>query len=270
MMTPSSLQHYAENGFVVVDHAFSQENLSAFSDALDRICRYQWRLACQSKNLSDNVSFHREFDAGMMMLENADHAYVASISDMLSGMPEVSRLLSGERLLSQIRDLMSGDQGSPLFCTNGSAILAMPHDTKFTHSWHKDTFYTLPRSSYIQIWAPLVRDSTVELGTLKVCPGSHKAGWKGQTRVDNARNIHKFKITDEELSKYRQVDIELKLGQAVLFHSGLAHSGGRNSSAVCRFSLVGVYHCVECTEFSARPRMSADQYYDELYGNAEI
>ena len=150
----------------------------------------------------------------------------------------------------------------------------MPRDAEHWYTWHKDTFYTVPESTFVQLWAPVVEDSTVDLGTVKICPKSHKAG--GREQIDIAKEGHqpryRYIVPDSAVAKYEVVDVPVTLGQVLLFDPGLIHRSGNNTSDTCRFTLLGFFHQIENEKF--RPLLlrqayvgkTPDQYFAELFG----
>ena len=265
LLTKKQIEDFNRFGFLIIPGLLAEADLSLFSLALRRIIQFQLSRAIKSGTFVE-VPAGRECNLGMQLLEAIDHQYVAHINDCMYGMPEVLRLLSSENIRGAVNQLLRNDINSPLFCTNGSVVLAMPNDKNHTHGWHKDTFYTLPNSEYVQIWAPLVQDATIALGTLKVCSESHKRAWKGQRLVQDVGYIHRYQVSAEELERFSPCDVEMKVGETLFFHSGLAHSAGENISADARFSLVGIFHEIENETFSPKPEKTADEYFRELYG----
>lgn len=265
----NDLDDFQNNGFLILRNFLPNEDLVSFSEALRKIIQIEISKCAFGGRKLAYLNNGQEFSCGMKFLELNDHKHVANINDILYGMPEVHRLASNPGISEVITKLLYQDLSltyRPLFCQNVTAVLAAPYDDKHTHRWHKDTFYTIPESNFLQIWAPLIEDSTVELGTLKICPGSHKNGYKGQIFDENEGYIHRYRITDDELLKYEQLDVCLNLGDLLIFHSGLIHSGGNNISKTTRFSLVATFHQVDFPTFSPKPIKKALDYYNELYG----
>jgi ectoine hydroxylase-related dioxygenase (phytanoyl-CoA dioxygenase family) len=268
-LNTNEMDFFQNNGFLILRKFLPDDDLYLFSEALRKIIQIEIEKCEISVRNKAYLNYGQEFGCGMQFLELNDHKHVANINDILYGMPEIHRLTSNPRISEVITKLLYKDlrlDCRPLFCQNATAVLAAPYDDKHTHRWHKDTFYTLPDSNFLQIWAPLIQDSTVELGTLKICPGSHKNGYKGQIYEENERYIFRYRVTDDELLKYEQLDICLNLGDLIIFHPGLIHSGGHNTSNTTRFSLVATYHQVDFPLFSPKPIKKPLDYYNELYG----
>lgn len=265
---------FNKNGYLIIDHLFAEEDISSFKDTLIEIIRYQIIKAKKINNQFPNIKKGEELSIGIENLEKVNHDYIADISDYLISLPETLRLLSNPNIKLVVNQLLKCNLNEPVYLTNHNPVLVLPNEkpgTGYTHSWHKDTFYTLPHSEYIQIWSPLIHPSTIKNGTLRICPGSHKNFWKGQESLNDVPNRHRYRVSEIELKKYDKVDIELKLGQAVFFHSGLAHSSGLNVSKYARFALVGVFHRINNEKirpllpgFSFKSK-TPEEYFNELY-----
>ena len=152
----------------------------------------------------------------------------------------------------------------------------MPNDLEYNYGWHKEYFTTIPKSEFIQFWAPLVQDTNIDHGAIRICPGSHVSEWRGQRFIKRKRASKSYEITEEEILKYRKISIETNLKQILIMHPGLIHRSGFNKSDNTRFSLVGIIHKIENP--SIRPLkpnyqfkdQTPEQYYHELFDNKKI
>ena len=258
VLNPEQIRTFKEIGFVILEDAFEAADTSALERALRRTTRFQIEKAKGRNSNFPDVPEGREFDLGVMALEELDHDFIADISDFIDMSPELLRLSSTPLLHRAAMQLLDRDSDAPSYTTNAGLILAMPFDREHTYGWHKDTYYTLPESRYVQMWAPLVETSTEELGTLEVCVGSHVTGAKEQHAVDGIPNRHRYRVDPEALEKYPQKTVQMTVGQVLLFDGSLAHRSGGNISDRARFSIVSVYHQVENEKI--RPMLRSAEY----------
>jgi ectoine hydroxylase-related dioxygenase (phytanoyl-CoA dioxygenase family) len=155
------------------------------------------------------------------------------------------QLIGNKKIKVIINQLLGVNKNSPLYITNATPIIAMPNDKDYAYKFHKDTFYTIPESNYIQIWAPLIENASIKNGALQICKKSHENEWRGQYIKKNVPNRHKYRVKENEVKKYEIINCNLKLGQVLFFDQGIAHQSGKNSSKKARISLVGVYHNIK-------------------------
>lgn len=162
--------------------------------------------------------------------------------DICAQLASFLRIVSNPGIRAAINGLMPGS--GPLYCFTNRCLVAPPYDERRTYGWHQEVFYTIPDSRFIQSWAPLFEPSTVENGTIEVCVGSHQAGIPKQDwieRVDGARQII---VDPATVAQYQQRAIEMRVGDLLLFDGKLFHRSGKNTGALTRYSLVGMYHDV--------------------------
>ena len=85
----------------------------------------------------------------------------------------------------------------------------------------------------VTVWFPL-QDTTNKNGTLKIIPKSHKVKtWVGSLKKNN---IERKDIPSDWFRK-KSIDVNLKLGQAIVISQFLVHSSGLNNSKTIRFSI---------------------------------
>ena len=144
-------------------------------------------------------------------------------------------------------------------------------DDRRTYGWHQEVFYTIPKSSFIQTWAPLVSDTTQNNGTIEILPKSHNESIANQSWNEIPGRATQILITDEVAMKYQPTIIEMKLGEMLFFSGKLAHRSGTNSSTQVRYSLVGMYHDVSSKSFVA-PKIAFEfrqqtpfDYFNEVF-----
>lgn len=95
-------------------------------------------------------------------------------------------------------------------------------------SWHQDSGYVVgnggpaDHAPYLTCWCPL-DDATVENGTVRVVPRSHRAGIVAHERLAGSNDLA---ATPEE----EGVAIEARAGSIVAFSSLLLHATGANRS----------------------------------------
>ncbi|XXK27070.1 phytanoyl-CoA dioxygenase family protein [Arenicellales bacterium nBUS_45] len=237
-------QYYDEFGFVIIKDGIDKPVLDDLEQEFLRIIRAYLCKADISEDLSDKQVFHR----GMELLEGCDHMFVASIYDTISLSPVFLRIVSSGLTEKWVRFLL-GKKNVPLYGFTNRCLIAPPSDERKTYGWHQEVFYTVPRGSYIQTWAPLISDTSILNGTIQIAPGSHREGVAKQTWNEIDGRATQIIIDDQIMAKYDQVSVEMQLGELLLFSGYLAHRSGNNSSDEHRYSLVGMYHDVSAAGF---------------------
>lgn len=213
-----SAADFARDGFVVIDHFFTDTELFDFAWAFSRLPEFE--------------STGEKYDA-------------------CAQMPEFLRIVAKRETSETVNLLLGRQTSSPLYCFTNRCRIDPPHDDRRTYGWHQEVFYTIPHGRFIQTWAPLIHDTTRENGTIEVCVGSHKEGVARQTWSEPEGKAAQIIVDADAVAKYPQIAIQMKLGQIMFFDGGLFHRSGRNTSGETRYSLVGMYHDVNAPGFRA-------------------
>jgi ectoine hydroxylase-related dioxygenase (phytanoyl-CoA dioxygenase family) len=281
-LTKEDLFFFKENGYLIVDNVFSEDELKDIKKFLRKIIFFLIKKAIsdhKDKKQKLEECIGHEFSKGIQELEAISHEYILEFYNVLNvaNNPYLAKLIYSPKVLDSINKILNNSRESPLFVTSGSSVFAMPNDNLYTpNKWHTDIFYSIKDSEYIQIWAPIIENATQELGALHIMPKSHKIPFQGQIK-DSSRldsNIHRYILSDSLLEKYEDKVVEMKLGQVVFFDKHLAHRGGQNKTDRARLSLVGVYHSMNNLDFRPYPfgheksLMTSDEYFDEVINKA--
>ena len=264
----AALNFYEENGFVIVKNFYLTEDLQDFKLEVKNIVNsYLLKSGIQEMDsTNDNV-----LSGGILALEEKDHDYVSAIYDTIFQSPSFFRILGNRNTESYIKKLLHIDTSHPLYGFTNRCRIDPPKDNRRTYGWHQEVFYTIPRGSYIQTWAPLIFDTTYENGTIEVAVGSHKEKIASQTWNESESRATQILVDEKIVSKYEQRVVGMKVGEILFFSGFLAHRSGNNTSQQVRYSLVGMYHDVKHKpfftpkiEFTFR-KSSPKEYFEEVF-----
>lgn len=191
--------------------------------------------------------------------------------DALSYTPSFLRLASNRKTSMMANVLLGRNPFEPLYCFSNRCLIQMPNDESRTYGWHQEVFYSIPKSHFVQTWAPLVYDTTKENGTIEVLVGSHKEGIARQVWNEQEGRVTQIIVDDETVSKYEHRVIEMKVGQMMFFDSRLIHRSGQNTSDKPRYSMVGMYHAITKDFQAPKPRFEyRGQSPKEWYAETDL
>lgn len=269
---------FDENGYIIIKKAFPLEKILIFQKALKKLvdCKYnEFGNSWNNFSVSSNLSC----DEKLITLKNHNPNYISIIQRIISRSPEFYSLASCVEIVPFMRSLHKLDDSSPIYIINNGIVFTCPCDNKnsavsnFETEWHNDIFYTIPHSRFWQIWVPLLHHATDEVGTLMVCPGSHKNGI-GKQRIDiNAGYNQRYTIDPSTILKYSPISIKIELGDVFIFNSQLIHKSGINTSSHVRCTMLGAYHDASRENFSPLGfeykyyDKTPEQYFYELFGD---
>lgn len=106
--------------------------------------------------------------------------------------------------------------------------------------WHQDIrYWSFEEPELVNVWLALGPEGP-EQGGLRVIPGSHRLAFT-RDRFD-AECFFRTDLAKNQALLAEAVDVELDVGDVLLFHCRLLHAAGRNRSAQLKRSLVFTYN----------------------------
>ncbi len=243
----SAKAHFEEFGYTIVHDFDLKQTLIEFKVELKGIIESYLHKAGIQLNLTGDALFSE----GIAALENKDHEYVAAVYDTIFQTPSFLRIVGDREITDTTRALLGLSQQTPLYGYTNRCRIDPPRDDRRTYGWHQEVFYTIPRSKYLQTWAPLIFDTTTQNGTIEVAAGSHLNGIAPQKWIEEPGRATQILVDDSFVSAYPQGPVEMKVGEILFFSGYLAHRSGSNTSQQVRYSLVGMFHDVAYKEFNA-------------------
>jgi ectoine hydroxylase-related dioxygenase (phytanoyl-CoA dioxygenase family) len=215
---------YQENGFLVVENAFSPDEVDALNDETLRICRNEDGKVASIEpagEMSDEDALRRVLCihfphkmSELMFSAVQHHAFVDALTKIIA--PDVKCMQS---------------------------MLFVKAAGKPGQAWHQDEDYIPTRDRSLTGGWIALDDATIENGCLWVIPGSHKPGilweqqWHGDRRFDCALESIDFPYTVDD-----EIPVEVKSGSIVFFNGYLLHRSMPNNAARgYRRSLVNHY-----------------------------
>lgn len=273
-LTEEQKNYFDSNGYLIIKNYFTQKELDDFKEMLRRLIQTALvRCSSIDPQIQPDLYTGKEFDEGLLKLESIDHNIVSNIYDTIPYTSEFLRIVSKDSTAQFINQLSNRDIKTPLFATYNRCRIDLPKDDRRNVKWHQEVFYAIPKSEFLQTWSPLIRDTTIENGSIEVCPTSHKDGIANQIYDSNPKTPTPFTVEEKEIAKYKILRTEMKLGDFMIFSSRLIHRSGVNSSKETRFSLVGMHHNTDLPNFIPPkiefdlPKISNLDYYNESKGN---
>lgn len=270
-LTDEDIQLFHKDGFIIID-AFTEEEVEDFNSMLKQtVLAFLKKAALQDPSIDLDSFQGKEVDAGVNALSNIDKQYIADIYDTISCSPELNRLVSKKELSTYVNQLMGLDESSPLYLFTPRCRIDPPADERKTYGWHQEVFYSLPKSKFLQLWAPLIHDSHSDLGAMEALIGSHKEGIAKQSWNEVEGRALQILVDDDICAKYEKIVAAMKCGKAVIFSNCLVHKSGTNISDKVRYSLICQYNSVPHKDFdNCRVSMSFKgttprDYYEEVF-----
>ena len=222
---------FEEEGYLIIEDLLSSQEIKKCQNEIERL-----HLQCKDfldkndprKNHFQMEPFRKEenCDEELPVLRKIERTRdLSEVFDQLAKHPNLVKAvqnLIGENLLLFRSTLML----KPAF--HGSA-----------HGLHQDSAYWPMEPPKLVTVSIAINDATTENGCFKIIPRSHKWGlreWGGIARR------HDAPITDrDDVDPSDQVEVPLKAGSALLFHSLMVHGSGANLSPKPRNTALYAY-----------------------------
>jgi ectoine hydroxylase-related dioxygenase (phytanoyl-CoA dioxygenase family) len=225
-------RHFDEEGYLVVEGLFTNEELQAVIDeisaALDERCREAVAAGALSRTYEEYDFEHR------LTHVNAENVNIAkSIWDIKLVLPSFFRLMTNPKLLDVAEQIC----GPELIASSVYRLRPkVPSHTWSVVPWHQDSGYFEPYCDLgliLTVWLPLV-DATEERGCLWVMPRMHKGGIFFHKPDDM---IHYLVIPDEEFGGRQAVPAPVPKGGVLLLTNRTPHASFENKTDVVRWSM---------------------------------
>ena len=279
------LKEFKENGYIIQRGIYSDDDFEelfiAFYDlALSSAKRNSIFIDFDYFPSLNKASYPEDLkilDKLLIMILKENKSFIGEIYDAFSYSSAFLRFVSNRKVEEISKILLGVEKNTTLYGWTNRVRIDPPGDNRRTYGWHQEIFYTQPRFTYLQTWAPVLRDTTFENGTIWIKEGSHKEGIAKQTWNEIEGRATQVLIDKEILNKYKSKNLKMKKGDVLFFNGFLVHSSGNNiTSDEIRYSLVGMWNDTSTLDFRAPiPNFtsrteSAKEYFIKKFGKSRI
>ena len=272
---------FDNNGYVIkknfIKDSYHTELFYLFYDlGVSTIQRNKIKIDYELKKV-DDIDFDKdlkELDKILLNILKTDHKLIGELYDTVSYSSCFLKILSDSDIEDYSRSLLGLSKRNTIYSWTHRVRIDPPKDERRTYGWHQEIFYTIPETKFIQTWCPLIRDTTLENGTIEVCEGSHREGIAKQTWNEINGRATQIIVNEDVVAKYKQKKIPMSKGEVLFFDPHMFHRSGHNSTKdEIRFSLVGMWNDTTNIKFRApKPEfksrtISAKEYFDSVQKN---
>ena len=228
-MTAEATSFYQQNGFLVIEDAFSPSAIETLREEATLICRGD-RGDLKGIPTFDGTETDEEILRQILCIH-----FPHKISE------HMFEILKSDQFVEVLTHII----GPNVKCMQ--SMLFIKAAGKPGQAWHQDEVYIPTRDRSLCGGWIAMDDATVENGCLWVIPGSHKTGtmyfqeWHGDPRFDCAFEAQRFPYTNDDA-----VPVEVRAGSIVFFNGYLLHRSLPNyAESGFRRSLVNHYMSAE-------------------------
>ena len=232
-----SSQHasfFAEHGYLVLSDLLGKSAIATSHQEVNRL--HQVAIQLFEKDQLNGSDYQLEPYAKSDLAN--DKPVLRKIENTRRHSPWFSTLASHRPLVCVIQSLL----GEDLLLFRSTLMLKPAHHGS-AHAFHQDSAYwPMDPPSLITVSIAL-EDATPENGCIKVIPGSHQGDLQTWGHIAQDQHAPLTERNDVDLSG--QINVPLKAGSAVLFHSKLVHGSGANTTNTSRNTALYAYFSPE-------------------------
>ena len=193
-----------------------------------------------------------KLDSLLLSILEFDNKLIGELYDTVSYCSSFFKILTEPKIQKITRKILNLKTYNPIYSWTHRIRIDPPRDQRRTYGWHQEIFYTIPKTRFIQTWFPVIRNATIENGTIEICPKSHINGIVKQRWSDKKEKATQIIVDQKIVDKYKQIKLEMKLGDVLFFDPHLFHRSGNNSTKKnIRYSLVGMWNDTTSKNFIA-------------------
>lgn len=169
------------------------------------------------------------------------------IYNTIRKLPELFELITNEELIKIVKKL-SGlqqiNQNASPYIWEAFCRIDPPQDGTFDLKWHQESYFTLPNSNSVQLWAPIVNNINLEeTGTISAITKSHEIGEVPHSIIRHNDNYISESIKPNKIEKFMDQNeiFSLNVGDVLLFHEHLIHRTINNQGSKVRYTMIANY-----------------------------
>lgn len=236
---------YLKNGYVVLRDFLPKKILEKFKISLSGHISNQLNkhgLENLDKPLNEGLIELNKIRKDKTKLDSVQVIY-----NTIRKLPELFELITNEDLIKIVKRLSGLESINPSispYIWEAFCRIDPPQDETFDLKWHQESYFTLPNSNCVQLWAPVINDVCLkDTGTITAITESHLKGELKHSIVRHNDNYISESIRDdriEYLDKKQKV-FSLKVGDVLLFHENLIHKTMTNLGHKVRYTMIANY-----------------------------
>ena len=221
---------FEERGYLIVPDLLDDDEIAASRAEIKRL----HQLATDLHTREDPLRGHFQREPFAHNHNHGDLPILRKIENTRNFSDFFARLSAHPNLVSTIQNLLGND-----LLLFRSTLMLKPALHGSAHALHQDSAYWPMEPPALATASIALDDATSQNGCIKVIPRSHHWGLQQWGHIAQAQDAPLSDREDLDLSG--QIDVELKAGSAVLFHSLMVHGSGPNQTEHSRNTALYAY-----------------------------
>jgi len=211
---------FEEEGYLIVEDLLSEDELAGCRKEIERLHRFSAELEAAGDPRSSR--FQREPYA-----KGANRADGLPVLRKIENTRETSTFFRNLSVHPNLLRVVGGLLGPDLLLFR-STLMLKPAFHGSAHAPHQDSAYWPIEPPALVTVSIALNDATTENGCFYVIPRSHSWGMKDWGHIAQAQDTER--AHGHDLKEAPQLEVPLKAGSALFFHSLMVHGSGPNRS----------------------------------------
>jgi len=230
MVSEKQQEQFEKDGFLVLEDFLCDAELETCAQEIHRL--HELAADLEKQNDSAMKHFQREpyakdkQQAGLPVLRKIEQT--REFSDVFRD------LAAHPKLISVVQNLIGED-----LLLFRSTLMLKPAFHGSAHAFHQDSAYWPMDPPALVTVSIALTESTPDNGCIQVIPGSHRWGMQEWGLI--AQNTDKAQANRNDIDTSGAIEVPLKAGSAVMFHSLTVHGSGPNKTAYPRHTALYAY-----------------------------
>jgi len=237
-ITTEQWEHYQEQGYLIVHDLFTTDEVREMVAECDAIHRGDY---------GDLFGGSAQIEPEFAEAAKKDPS-IAKLARKFSAVVERSvifrKYLLKEKLVNILRDILGPD-----ILLFRDILMMKPAKIGSKMPWHQDSnYWSIRPTDLCSVWTAL-DEATIENGCMRVVPGSHKP----DDLIESKQTGSPF-LLDEQIPADKILDVPLKPGSSLFFHSRLLHGSEPNRSDKSRRAFITSFTSTKFRQIDNRHR----------------
>lgn len=230
-MTPQVARaFFQDQGYLVVEDLLDADELATAHAEIHRL----HQRAAQLKAQDDAQAGSFQFEPFAAQREQNGLPVLRKIENTGQHSDFFGQLAAHPRLVAAVQNLLGPD-----LLLFRSTLMLKPAFHGSAHGLHQDSAYWPMEPPQLVTVSIALTEATPQNGCIRVIPQSHLDGLKDWGAIARQGDAPQTERTDVDLDA--QIDVPLKAGSAVFFHSMMVHGSGANTTPQPRHTALYAY-----------------------------
>jgi ectoine hydroxylase-related dioxygenase (phytanoyl-CoA dioxygenase family) len=229
-MPNANKDFFEENGYLVIPDLLSPAEVTRCQKEIDRL----HHLAAQLTAQKDPAAGHFQREPYHDGNADTDLPILRKIENTRTHSEIFRDLAAHPKLVAIVQELI----GQDLLLFRSTVMLKPAHHGS-AHALHQDSAYWPMEPPTLVTVSIALSDATTENGCIKVVPQSHHLGLQEWGPIAQAQDSPLTQRNNIDASQH--MDVPLKAGSVLFFHSLMVHGSGPNTSAHPRHTALYAY-----------------------------